>query len=275
MPGSLLRLAGLLVASSCCLVSSAVGAGTAEPAFELELGVGTARSPDYSGSSSHVAQMRLWANGTLRTAELGTFALDSGSLTIDPECRWNFVDTPDVGLGVLVGYRPGRDDRKPTFFGWNSGSEALRGLPTVPPAIDLGAQGYVAVYGLPLFAQIRSAVGGAQGTLVIIGAFATFSVGADAEMTVLPTATWADARQMRAFYGVGVGASAASGFSPYAPGAGWQNTALEFGGDWRIVREWHLVASIAYERLLGEAAGSPIVGAKNQLSGLIGIAWHY
>jgi outer membrane scaffolding protein for murein synthesis (MipA/OmpV family) len=275
MPGSLLRLAGFLVASSYCLVSSAIGAGTAEPAFELELGAGAAWSPDYGGSSSHVAQMRLWANGKLRTAELGTFALDSGSLTIDPELRWNFVDSPEVGLGVLVGDRPGRNDRKPTFFGWNSGSEVLRGLPTVPAAVDLGAQGYVAVYGLPLFAQLRSAVGTAQGTLVILGAFATFSVGADAEMTVLPTVTWANARQMRAFYGVGAEASAASGFSPYAPRAGWQNTALEFGGDWRIVREWHLVASIACERLVAGAAGSPIVGAKNQLSGLIGLAWHY
>jgi outer membrane scaffolding protein for murein synthesis (MipA/OmpV family) len=239
------------------------------------LGIGTAWSPDFSGSSASVAQLRIWANGTYRTAGYGTFALDSGSLTIDPELRWNFVDSPDAGLGLLAGYRPGRDDRKPTFFGWNSGSEALRGLPTVPSTVDLGAQGYVAVYGLPLFAQLRSAVGSAQGTLVILGAFATFSVGANVEMTVLPTATWADARQMRTLYGVGAEASAASGFSPYAPGAGWQNTALEFGGDWRIVREWHLVASIAYERLLAGAASSPIVSTKNQMSGLVGLAWHY
>ena len=242
---------------------------------ELELGIGTASSPDFSGSSASVAQLRIWANGTYRTADYGTFALDSGSLTIDPELRWNFVDSPDAGLGVLAGYRPGRNDRNPTFVGWNSGSEALAGLPTVPSTVDLGAQGYVAVYGLPLFAQLRSAVGSAQGTLVILGAFATFSLGANAEMTVLPTVTWADARQMRTFYGVGAEASAASGFSPYAPGAGWQNTALEFGGDWRIVREWHLVASIAYERLLAGAANSPIVDRKNQMSGLVGLAWHY
>jgi outer membrane scaffolding protein for murein synthesis (MipA/OmpV family) len=242
---------------------------------ELELGIGTAWSPDFSGSGAYVAQLRIWANGTYRTGDYGTFALDSGSLTIDPELRWNFVDSPDAGLGVLAGYRPGRNDRKPTFFGWNSGSEELAGLPTVPAAVDVGAQGYVAVYGLPLFAQLRSAVGSAQGTLVILGAFATFSVGANAEMTVLPTVTWADARQMRTLYGVGAEASAASGFAPYSPGAGWQNTALEFGGDWRIVREWHMVASIAYERLLAGAANSPIVGTKNQLSGLVGLAWHY
>ena len=68
---------------------------------------------------------------------------------------------------------------------------------------------------------------------------------------------------------------AASGFAPYDPGAGWQNAAIEISGDWRVFGAWHLVASIAYERLLGGAARSPIVETKNQASGFIGLAWHY
>lgn len=264
-----------IVAFTCCFRASAAIADTLEPKWDLELGVGTAWSPDYSGSSASVAQLRLWVNGTYRTGDFGAVAIDSGSLTVDPELRWDFVDSREVGLGALLGYRPGRRDTTPTFLGISSGGEALRGLPDIPDAIDLGIQGHVVVFGLPLFAQVRSALGGTQGTLINVGAYATFSIDDDTDFTLLPTVTWANARQMRAFYGVGTEASAASGFGPYEPGAGWQNAALEISGDRRFLGAWHVVASFAYERLLDGAAKSPIVASKNQLSGLIGLAWHY
>jgi len=250
-------------------------ANAAEPKPGLEAGIGTAWSPTYSGSRASVAQLRLWANGNYPTTDFGTVALDSGSLTIDPELRWDFVDLHDAGLGALLGYRPGRSDRNPAFVGWSSGADTLRGLPNVPGAFDAGAQGFVSIFGFPLFAQVRSALGGAQGTLVNLGAFATFSIRADTELSVLPTVTWANARQMQAFYGVAAGTTSAAGFAPYTPGAGWQNAALEIGGDWRVLGAWHVVASIAYQRLLGAAAASPIVETRNQASGLIGLVRHF
>ena len=79
---------------------------------------------------------------------------------------------------------------------------------------------------------------------------------------------------MRAVYGVGSAQSAASGFAAYSPGAGWQSVALETAADWPIAAQWHIVASIAYERLLGNAADSPLVAARNQVSGLLGLVWH-
>ena len=63
----------------------------------------------------------------------------------------------------------------------------------------------------------------------------------------------------------------AGGFAYYNPGAGWENAAIEIGADWRVSGRWHLIASVAYQRLLGNAARSPIVQTPNQPSVLLGI----
>ena len=50
------------------------------------------------GANSKSPRLRIWADGAYRTADYGTFALDSGSLTIAPEARWDFVDTANAAL---------------------------------------------------------------------------------------------------------------------------------------------------------------------------------
>jgi outer membrane protein len=92
---------------------------------------------------------------------------------------------------------------------------------------------------------------------------------------VLPTMTWANARQMRAFYGITSAESAASGFAPYSPSAAWENAALEISADWNAGGGMHLLASLAYLRLLGSAGNSPIVQTRNQASALAGLAWSF
>ena len=245
------------------------------PSWDLQIGAGVAYMPDYSGASASSPRLRIWADGAYRTQNLGTFAIDSGSLTIDPELRWDFVDTRDLGFGVLLGYRSGRGDSSPGFTSANGGSARLAGLPNISGSIDAGIEGHVAVLGVPLFAQVRSAITGPQGTLANVGMYLPVSLGSEFELTVLPTVTWADGRQMRAFYGVTAEQSATTAFAVYSPSAGWENAALEVAGDWRIGIGWHLIASIAYQRLLGNAAASPLVQTKNQASALAGVAWSF
>jgi len=92
---------------------------------------------------------------------------------------------------------------------------------------------------------------------------------------MLPTVTWANARQMNAFYGISAMTAMASGFASYSPGAGWENAAIEIGADWRVSGGWHAIASVAYQRLLGNAARSPIVQTPNQPSVLLGVALQF
>jgi len=245
------------------------------PSWDLQIGAGVAYMPDYSGAGASNPRLRIWADGAYHTQSFGTFAIDSGSLTIDPELRWDFVDTRDLGFGVLLGYRSGRGDSSPGFTSANGGSARLAGLPNISGSIDAGIEGHVAVLGVPLFAQVRSVTTGPQGTLANAGMYLPLSFGSEFELTVLPTVTWADGRQMRALYGVTAEQSATTAFAVYSPSAGWENAALEVAGDWRIGIGWHLIASIAHQRLLGNAAASPLVQTRNQASALAGVAWSF
>jgi len=260
-------------------VALALAAGSAlaadSRAWDLAVGLGVDYSPDYSGANSNSPRLRIWADGAYRTADYGTFALDSGSLTIAPEARWDFVDNKNWGLGLLVGYRAGRDDQNPKFASATDGSTRLSGLPDVSDTLDYGVAGHVMIAGVPLFAQVRSAVHGSQGTIVTAGLYLKFTPAENFELTVLPTVTAANARQMKAFYGVTPAASAASGFAVYEPGSGWQNAAIEVVGDWRIAARWHFIASLAYQRLLGGAERSPVVQTANQPSALAGVVYDF
>jgi len=263
------------VACACALGINGPALADEHPDWDLQFGAGIASMPDYSGASASSARLRVWVDGAYRTANFGTFAIDSGSLTIDPELRWDFVDSRELGYGVLVGYRSGRGDSSPSFASANSGSARLSGLPNISGAIDVGLVGHIAVFGVPLFAQVRSAVNGAQGTLVNVGAYLALPLDAAIELTVLPTVTWANGREMRAFYGITAEQSATTGFAAYSPSAGWENAALEVAGDWNIGSGWHLLASVAYQRLLGNAAASPLTQTRNQPSAFAGAAWNF
>jgi MipA family protein len=272
MKTGLAKLRMLIGACVCILGGISPAIADEQRPWELQVGAGIAYMPDYSGARASGPRLRLWADGTFRTTDLGTFAIDSGSLTIDPEFRWDVVDKPDLGVGVLVGYRFGRSSSNPSFASANDGSARLAGLADIGGTFDVGLAGHVTVFGVPLFAQVRSALSGAQGTIVNVGFYVPVSPGSTVEFVLLPTVTWANARQMRAFYGVSGMGSATSGFPAYRPGAAWENAALEVSADWNAGRGLHLLASLSYQRLLGSAGASPVVQTRNQASALAGLA---
>ena len=266
-------LSSVLAFASLLFCGSVWGEGAR--AWDLSVGIGVAALPRYSGAAATSPRLRVWADAEYRTQSLGSLALDSGSLTIDPELRWNVVDRPDMGFGPLLGYRFGRTDQNPRFTSSTDGSSRLEGLPDVGSSFDAGLQGHLSMLGVPAFAQVRSALRGTQGTLLNIGLYLPLLPEQTFSLTVLPTATWADAKQMRALYGVSSDASSASGFPAYSPSGGWASAAVEVVGEWHVSRAGRIVANFAWERLLDGAASSPLVQSKNQLSVLGGVTWSF
>ncbi|MFN9209351.1 MAG: MipA/OmpV family protein [Betaproteobacteria bacterium] len=268
-----MKAAPLALTFALLAVGTAQAAEGDKPArpWNLELGVGASYEPNYSGANASSPRLLLWASGEYATRDWGTLALDSGSLTLDPQLRWTVGDDRTWGLGLLLGYRAGRSDSDPGLIADN-GSDRLQGMGSVSAAVDGGVQGWAAVFGVPVFAQLRSALGGDQGTLGVLGIYLPLEPTREFTLTVLPSVAWANGKQMQALYGVTPVQSAASGFTAYSAGAGWQNAALEIDGDWKIAGPWHLVGGVAYQRLLGNAADSPLVQGKNQWSGLVGLS---
>ena len=266
---------GVVLVLAFALVPIQASAAEDERKWNLDLGIGVAFVPDYAGSRTASPRLRIWADGGYQTDDFGKLALDSGSLTLPPEARWDFVDSRDVGVGLLVGYRTGRNDVNPPFTSATDGSSRLRGLPIVGGSVDAGLAGYLVAFGVPFFAQWRSAVEGSQGALVILGAYIPLKPAPDLEFSILPTVTWANARQMQTFFGVSPTAADASGFAPYQVAGGWENASIEAVADWHVAGGWHLTASAAYQRILGAAARSPIVLTPRQPSVLAGIVFSF
>ena len=267
-------IVALLIAAATSATATAPE-GTAARPWELEIGVGSSYKPDYSGSKDLSLRLPIWASGKYQTDSMGTFALDSGSQVLDPQLRWSFFDSRDAGFGLLLGYRNGRDEKEPSLIGGGTGSPHLLGMGTIDTAVDAGFQGHLSVFGVPLFAQVRSALNSDQGTLAILGAYLPLKVGSRFELSVLPTVAWADSSQMLAFYGVTPAQSTRSGFRIYEIGAGWQDAALEIIGDFTISDGWHAIGSVAYLRLLADAAASPLVQEKGQLNCLLGLSYRF
>jgi outer membrane scaffolding protein for murein synthesis (MipA/OmpV family) len=240
----------------------------------LELGAGVAGLPDFPGSRTSSARARVWVDATWRSAHAGTFAIDSGSLTLAPALRWSpFDDAAPAGASLLLGWRDGRGDTSPGFASMQDGSDRLRGLPDIGGSADLGLEANARPFGVPVFGVVRHALHGAQGTIADFGIYAPLKLGRDVELTLLPTLRWADAREMHAWFGIDPAAAASSGRTAYAPGAGLERAAFEAALDVPLSGRWHAVGSLAVARLLGDAAASPLAERRWQPMALVGVTW--
>ena len=97
-----------------------------------------------------------------------------------------------------------------------------------------------------------------------------FSVG--------PRLLIADERYERAYFGVTPNASLASGLPVYRPGGGIYGIGATSGMSVQLDRHWGLFGYARYERLIGDAARSPIVrhyGSRDQVSGGIGLSYTF
>ena len=93
-----------------------------------------------------------------------------------------------------------------------------------------------------------------------------------------PRLLFSDGRYQRAYFGVTPAASLASGLPVYRPGSGIYGVAVASGVTYTLNDRWGLFGFGRYERLVGDAARSPIVrelGSRNQISAGIGLNYTF
>ena len=81
---------------------------------------------------------------------------------------------------------------------------------------------------------------------------------------------------MQSCFGVTGRQAAGSIYTPFAPDAGFKDVGLSLDARYAIFEGWSVTGMLSYERLVGDAADSPIVqgpgGSEDQVMGLIGVA---
>jgi outer membrane protein len=127
-------------------------------------------------------------------------------------------------------------------------------------------------------AELLKGLNGHKGLLGSVGADKIWRDGDRYVVSIGPRILFSDGRYERAYFGVSPVASLASGLPVYRPGSGVYGVALTSGLTYQLGSHWGLFGYARYERLVGDAARSPIVrelGSRDQLSGGIGLNYTF
>ena len=182
---------------------------------------------------------------------------------IDVRYRDLLFISPVAGLGVNVV----RGERLrlgaavlPDFGRSDSSSDRLRGWGSVGAGANVRVFGIYSLGVLDVLADVRRQIGAGNGILADAGVTRTFVVSR--RLIVIPTATltWADARYMQTYFGVGEGASVA----PYSIGAGLRDVSLMLLAIVPLDDRWSVQSLVRAEVLLGDAAHSPVTEQRLQ-----------
>jgi outer membrane protein len=126
--------------------------------------------------------------------------------------------------------------------------------------------------------ELLKGIGGHHGLLGTIGADKIWRDGDRYVVSVGPRVLFSDGRYQRAYFGVSPGVAVATGLPSYRPGSGIYAVAAASGITYALNDRWGLFGFARYERLVGDAAKSPIVrrfGSRNQLSGGVGLNYTF
>jgi outer membrane protein len=137
---------------------------------------------------------------------------------------------------------------------------------------------YLAGDSFRLRAELLKGINGHKGIVGEVGADKIWRDGDRYVVSIGPRVLFSDARYQRAYFGVTPAASLASGLPTYRPGGGVHGVAVASGASYALNSRWGLFGYARYERLVGDAAKSPIIrefGSRNQLSGGLGLNYTF
>ena len=152
-------------------------------------------------------------------------------------------------------------------------------LPKVGFTVEAGAFAQFTVSDrVRLRGELRRGLGGHDGWIGSVGADFVTRRGDDWQLSAGPRLTFADDAYNDAYFSVAPEDSAASGLPAYSAGGGLQSAGVTVGYLRQFTRRWGIYSYAKYDRLVGDAADSPIVrqhGSRNQLSGGVALTYTF
>jgi outer membrane protein len=190
--------------------------------------------------------------------------------------------TPDQSLGVSLvrseGFRAGPALR----LGERRDEEdAIEGIGSVKRSIEVGgfAEAYLSP-GLRARGELRKAFRGHKGLLADLGADMIVGKVTDPfHLSIGPRARLADKKYVRAFYGIDAQQSLLTGLPLHEAEGGLHSVGALASAKYRMNGGFGLQGYARYDRLLGDAADSPLVrssvGSRNQFQIGAGVTYSF
>ena len=198
----------------------------------------------------------------------GIFLQASNGLFADPFNGVGYVFEPAGSLvyGVRVNIETGR-----------SIEAALSGFDKIKSRLNPGVfANYVVNEQLTLKSALRMGLGDAgDGSLLNLGATYKLYNANFVSVNLNTSVKYGSSSYMQAYFGVSPTQSAASGLAAYQPGAGLAMAQVGLTAGFPISREIYIFSSASVQRLLGDAANSPIVRKKTQPVAFVGAVYSF
>ena len=155
----------------------------------------------------------------------------------------------------------------------------LTGLGDVKAAYELG--GFVEYYPvdwLRLRSELRQGMGGHTGTVADVSADVIVPLIQRLTVSAGPRFTWKSTKATAPYFGVSAAQALASGLPIYDARGGAHSVGFGSQISYRINPQWEVHAYVEYEKLLGDAADSPLVklrGSTNQTTVGLGASYSF
>jgi outer membrane protein len=264
----MIRAALLVVLVSAATAASAQAPVVAPPQrdWSLSLGGTVGFVPKYEGASNYEIRALPYVDASYRDVFfVRGLAAGANLLSIRGP-------RPSDGLrmGPIIRYGFGREE---------SDDAALRGLGDIDDAIEAGAfVSYTSGSWLADLQLVKDVASGHDGVLADAGIAWRAAISPRTRLTFRASTTWADETYMRNVFGISPTQSARSGLRTHEAGAGFKDVGLALTLAYGLTQNLSVSGRVAYSRLLGDAADSPIVadrGAKNQVGTFATVAYGF
>lgn len=237
--------------------SGQISAKDANKQFVIDLGVGAMVKPRYEASDSYLIY-------PFPIISIGRFYVPGLGQVNDGQRRTGPFVYPAFNY---IGERKASD------------SADLRGTKTVDWALELGLGGGYRTEHFRGFAELRQGINGHHGQVGQLGLDGIIYPFEKWEVSFGPRADFASEDYMDTYFGVSASEAANSGgrLKAYNPGAGFKSLGVSARAsyDWNDDVRLHLQGG--YDRLIGDAADSPIAegGSENQFSVGVGVSYRF
>ncbi|MBA3510538.1 MipA/OmpV family protein [Sphingomonas sp.] len=251
----------LLIAGAAVVVASNPARAQDGDDYRVRVGLGAQLRPEFKGAEdTEVAP--LWDLDIARGSNPFRFEAPDDSFGIRLISGKKFAAGPAANI---------ESSRKNSDVGAPVGK--------VPTTIEAGAFAeFYASDSFRLRGEILKGIGGHKGLVSAVGADYIVRDADRYVFSVGPRLLLSDGRYQRAFFGVDAPAAAATGLPLYRPDGGLHAVALTSGLSYQFSPQFGLFGFARYERLVGDAAKSPIIrefGSRNQLSGGLGLSYTF
>lgn len=215
------------------------------PGARFTIGAGASYTPDYFGAEDY-------SFGPAGVLRFDYIRLPGG-------LEFGSTGAP----GFVEGFGPRGSAR---YIGSRKASDnsELRGLDNVDAAFELGlGLGYDAAY-WRAFADVRYGVIGHRSWVGEVGADAILRPNDAWVVNFGPRASWGASRFMEDYFGVSASEEDDSNFDRFEPSSGFYSAGVELGARYSFSEAWGVEGKANYQRLINDAADSPITDAGSQ-----------